>query len=328
VTRGEALVHQALLYGGEDEFLKATVPFLRDGLEDDGAVLAVVAEPNILALKGTMGPDCTPVTFVPAHSFYQHPVRTIAAYSEIVHQSHPKRVWALTEPVLPGLTQPQANEWKRYEAIVNAAFGTTGAQVICAYDMRSTADDVLESASHTHPIVMEGQGPHQSRDYQQPQDFSINGDHRPLPPPATRPDVLPLTENLGCLRTLRTFLTERALHHGLPQQATSPFLMAVGEVATNAILHGAPPMEVRIWAEQRSLRCEVADFGHWRPDALIGHLPRETGLGNFGLWGVRLLADVVEVRTGWAGTVVRLTFGLPELSWTQLSSAESSGARG
>lgn len=310
VTKDEPLVHQALLYGGEDEFLEATVPFLRSGLEDDGAVLAVVAEAHIMALKGTMGRDCTPVTFVPAPAFYDHPVRTIAAYSKIVHQSHPKRVWALAEPVWHGLTQAQANEWKRYEAIVNAAFDTSGAQVICAYDMRCTTDDVLESTSRTHPVLMEGQGPHRSRDYRQPKDFSVNGDREPLPPPAVCPDVLPLNESLTCLRTLRAFLTERAGHLGLRRELTSSFLMAVDEVATNAILHGAPPMEARIWPEKRALLCEVADFGHWRPDALIGYLPRETGMGNFGLWGVRLLADSVQVRTGWSGTVVRLTFAL------------------
>lgn len=310
VIKDEPLVHQALLYGGEDEFLEATVPFLRDGLEDDGAVLAVVAESNIMALKGTMGRDCTPVTFVPASAFYRHPVRTIAAYSKIVYQSHPKRVWALAEPVWQGLSESQANEWKRYEAIVNAAFSTTGAQVICAYDMRNTADDVLESTTRTHPILMEGQGPHRSRDYTRPQDFSVNGDNRPLPAPARCPDVLPFTDNLACLRSLRGFLMERAAHLGLRKELTSPFLMAVDEVATNAIMHGAPPMEARIWAEKQTLLCEIADFGHWRPDALVGHLPREAGLGNFGLWGVRLLADTVQVRTGWSGTVVRLTFAL------------------
>lgn len=310
MNRDEALVHQALMYADEDQFLGAAVPFLRDGLEAGDAVLAVVAEPNIMALKGTMGRDAGPVTFVPALGFYDHPVRTIAAYSKIVHTSLPKRVWALAEPVWQGRTQTETGEWKRYEAVVNAAFETSGAKVICAYDTRTTADDVLESTTLTHPILVEGQGPHRSRDYLPPETFSVNGDRDPLPPPSVCPDVLQLGDDLAALRVLRTFLTERAAHHKMPCELTGKFLMAADEVATNAISHGAPPMEVRVWAEESTLVCEVADFGHWRPDALIGHLPREAGMGSFGLWGVRLLADTVQVRTGWSGTVVRLGISL------------------
>jgi anti-sigma regulatory factor (Ser/Thr protein kinase) len=308
VSGDEALVHQALLYADEDQFLSSAVPFLRDGLKDGGCVLAVVDDRNIEALRGTMGLSEGQVTFLPAQGFYRHPVRTIGAYSNIVHASLPRRVWALAEPVWQGWTPTQKAEWKRYESVVNAAFSTSGAQVICAYNTRTTSDDILESASLTHPILLEGQGPHHSLDYTGPDAFATDDDKRPLPTPPACPDVLALGEDLTSLRILRAFLTERLVQHGIESaKQTSTVLTAVTEVATNAINHGAPPMEVRIWAEDSALVCEVFDYGHWRPDALIGHLPREAGMG-IGLWGVRLLADSVHVRAGWEGTTVRLTF--------------------
>jgi anti-sigma regulatory factor (Ser/Thr protein kinase) len=310
VRRDEELVHQALLYGDEDTFLGTAVPFLHDGLEDGGAVLAVVAEPNIMALKGTMGRDASPVMFVASEGFYVHPARTIAQYHQIVQKTLPKRVWALAEPVWRGRTVEERRDWQRYESAINITFETSGAQVICAYDTRVITDDVLESTGVTHPVLLEGQGAHKSRGYVEPTLFSVNGDRDPLPPPSVVPDVLRLGDSLSELRVLRTFLSERAAHHKMPAKVISKFLVAVDEVASNALRHGAPPMEVRVWAEDGMLYGEVMDFGHWRPDAMIGHVPQDAGLGSFGLWGVRLLADTMQLRTGWSGTVVRLGIGL------------------
>jgi hypothetical protein len=40
---------------------------------------------------------------------------------------------------------------------------------------------------------------------------------------------------------------------------------------------------------------------------MLGYAPPASAAsGGFGLWGVRMLADAVEVRAGWDGTVVRL----------------------
>ena len=298
-------MHRALLYGGEDEFLAAAVPFLRDGLEAEDTVLAVVPEPNMMALRGTLGPDAEPVMFVDADQFYLHPVRTISEYHKIVLGSVPKRVWALAEPVWLGRTRQETTEWERYEAIVNAAFATSGAQVICPYDTRKIGYGVIEAARRTHPVLIQGQGPYSSRHYDEPEHFATLIDQDPLPPPPGRPEVMGLAESED-FRDLRAFVGDHAIMLGMSGEAIRPYLMAVCEVATNAVRHGAPPMEVRTWAQDGDLVTEVVDYGHWRPEPLIGHLPPAPGTG-IGLWGVRLLADTVELRTGWGGTVVRIS---------------------
>jgi anti-sigma regulatory factor (Ser/Thr protein kinase) len=302
--RSEPLVHRALLYGGEDEFLAAAVPFLRDGLEAEDTVLAVVARPNIMALRGTLGRDAKPVTFVPADDFYLHPVRTINEYNKIVVGAQPRRVWALAEPVWTGRSPLETVEWERYESVVNAAFASSGAQVICGYDTRKLEDQVVDAARQTHPIIVQGRGPYTSRHYAEPDRFATAIDTDPLPPPPPGVRVMTL-EDTEDFRTLRAFVGDHAIMIGMPGDAVRLLLIAVCEVATNAVRHGAPPMEVRVWKDGGCLVTEVIDFGHWRPDPLIGHIPPEPGSG-IGLWGVRLLADTVELRTGWTGTTVRL----------------------
>ena len=301
----EALVHQALLYGEEEEFLTATVPFLKAGLEADDAVLAVVPEPNFTALRDTLGSDGKPVRFIDATDFYRHPVRTIASYNDILHSEAPRRLRVLAEPFLQGRSPLETLEWSRYEAIVNAAFPASGAHVICGYDTRTAAADVLEAARRTHPLLTSWHGTRRNRGYDEPARFSVDCDRTPLPPPRQRPDSLPF-ERLEDLRNVRRFVEGHARRLAMSELEMVKLRQAVDSVAGNAVKHGTPPMELRLWAEDDFIVCEVVDFGHWRPDAMVGFLPPDPGTGFEGLWGARMLVDTVQVRAGWSGTIVRL----------------------
>lgn len=301
----EGLVHQALLYSAEEEFLTATVPFLRAGLEADDVVLAVVPKPSSAALRDMLGPDARPVEFVDATTFYRHPVRTIASYNDVVHSVAPRRVRVLAEPFLPGRSALDTIEWSRYEAVVNAAFSATGAHVICGYDTRSAAPEVLEAARRTHPSLVSRHGARRNRGYDEPRRFGGDCDRAPLPAPAGRPDTLPF-ERLEDLRAVRRFVEGHARRLLMDDIELIKFRQAVDSVTVNAVKHGSPPMEVRLWAEDDLVICEVVDSGHWRPDGMVGFLPPDPGSGFEGLWGARMLVDTVQVRGGWAGTVVRL----------------------
>jgi anti-sigma regulatory factor (Ser/Thr protein kinase) len=298
-------VHQALLYGEEEEFLSATVPFLRAGLEADDAVLAVVPPPSSVALRDTLGSDGKPVQFIDATTFYRHPVRTIAAYNDLVNYEAPRRVRVLAEPFLPGRSELETIEWFRYEAIVNAAFSTTGAHVICGYDTRVAGPDVLEAARRTHPLLAGWHGTRRNRNYDEPEHFGIDCDRTPLPAPEQRPDSLSF-ERAEDLRGVRRFIEGHARRLSMHELEMVKLRQAVDSIAGNAVKHGTPPMELRLWAEDAVMVCEVVDFGHWRPEGLIGFLPPDPGTGFDGLWGARMLVDAVHVRAGWSGTVVRL----------------------
>jgi hypothetical protein len=49
------LVHQALIYANEDEFIASTVPFIAHGLDADERVLAVTTPPNCELLRRALG---------------------------------------------------------------------------------------------------------------------------------------------------------------------------------------------------------------------------------------------------------------------------------
>lgn len=302
-----SFVHQALLHGGTEEFLQAAVPFLRQGLACDDHVLAVVPRGRQDALRDVMGGECAQLVFLEARSFYQHPVRTIATYHDVVGRVRPRRVRALAELVWDHRVHAWENrEWTRYEALVNAVFSGSGAQVICSYDRGRVPPPIVEEARRTHrELFVDGLYPAYNDAYAESAHYSARCDRSALPEAPADAGRLPV-ESLD-LAPLRSFLQERALRLGLPQDRLGSLVMAVNEVATNAVVHGTPPIEFRIWRDGAVLHCEVADIGLWHPDPLTGFLPPESAAAHgFGLWSARMLVDLLEIRAGHHGTRVLL----------------------
>jgi anti-sigma regulatory factor (Ser/Thr protein kinase) len=313
-SRGTTLVHQAVVYSGEGEFLAAAVPFLRAGLTVEDVVLVVATPPRLDLLRRVLGPAAARVLFVEVAEWYRHPVRTIAAYEDFLRAQRPRRVRALAELDWSSRRVADAREWMRYEAAVNAIFGTSGAHALCAYEKDTAPPDALTEVRRTHRELVEGGRPRHNTHYTEPGrlfaefDAELERARPPLPPVF---DTIPIES--ADLHDVRAFVTARAARFGLPADALSGLLVAVTELATNAVKHGTPPMAVRLWAEGGDLICEVADCGLWRPRpaATLGfNPPASAASGGFGLWGVRMLADAVQIRAGWDGTVVRLRMRL------------------
>ncbi|MEO5875499.1 MAG: sensor histidine kinase [Streptosporangiaceae bacterium] len=304
---GETLVHRALLYGGEEEFLAAAVPFLQEGLGESDHVLAVVPPMNEIALRDVLGTDMNSVVFINSLDFYLHPVRTIAQYNDLVREVAPRRLRALAEPSWRGRSAAEMSEWGRYESIVNAAFGRSGAQVICPYDRREISPAIREACMSTHPELLEGgYYPAYNTDYTVPESFNANVDREPLVPAPPGTDRI-LIESAD-LCAVRAFISERASRRRMNPADLNHLLIAANEVATNAVTHGTPPIELMVWTQGDSLVCEVADIGLWHPEELVGFLPPENANSiGFGLWGARMLVDLIQVRAGFHGTRVRIT---------------------
>ncbi len=307
MTAASPLLHQALLHGGTEEFLDAAVPFLHEGLATDDRILAVLPHDRQEALRDVLGRDGAGVEFHDATAFYRHPVRTIAAYHDVLRLAGGRRVRALAE--LDWSRRPQAwehREWGRYESLVNAVFGHSDARVICSYDRTLAPPPIVEEARRTHPGLFDGgRYPAYNDKYVQPERYGAGCDRLPLPEVPADAERLALA-SLD-LAPMRSFLTGRALRMGLPQDRVGPLVMAANEIATNAVVHGTPPIELRVWRHGRVLHCEVADVGLWHPDGLTGFLPPESAVSEgFGLWSARILVDLLEIRAGHHGTRVQL----------------------
>ena len=77
----------------------------------------------------------------------------------------------------------------------------------------------------------------------------------------------------------------------LPAVRRDDAVLAVSEIASNALEHGAPPATVRLWTTSTSMICQITDTGRYtHPLAGLLPPPGERYRGR-GLWMVHQLCD-------------------------------------
>jgi anti-sigma regulatory factor (Ser/Thr protein kinase) len=212
-------------------------------------------------------------------------------------------VRGIGEPIHAARSSAELVECQQHESLLNHAFdGTPAFRLLCPYDVGLGAE-VLEEAARSHPFVYSVGQVMPSMGWQRE-----GGPARPyevaLPhPPATFEQ---LAFAMGRLHDLRGFVTRHAHAAGFDAERTSDVVLAVNEVATNSLRYGGQRGTLTVWREGPTLICEVHDTGQIA-DPLAGRrLPSPTAVGGFGLWLVNHLCDLVQVRTGPGGSVVRL----------------------
>ena len=143
--------------------------------------------------------------------------------------------------------------------------------------------------------------------------------------------VLDLAFDSGTLDALRAGVRTHACQAGLSQDRAEDVVLAVHELAANAVHHGAGTGRLRLWRRAGALYCQVEDgdplaagdpaeqrAAHAEGDVARAAeasgctsaypLPSRPG---HGLWIVRQLADRMRVLSGGRGTRATVTFNLP-----------------
>ena len=142
-----------------------------------------------------------------------------------------------------------------------------------------------------------------------------------------KPPILDMTFDSGTLHVVRAGVQARASRAGFPDHRVDDMVLAIHELAANAVHHGAGAGRLRIWDMAGALHCQVDD-GALRSDDLptpgAGHEdgeaaetegpPRASTVGSWratpghGLWVVQQVADQLRVTSGAQGTIATVTF--------------------
>ena len=109
------------------------------------------------------------------------------------------------------------------------------------------------------------------------------------------------------LYALRAAVAAHGSQAGLSDGRTRDLVLAVHELAANAVRHGAGQGRLRLWAAPDAVRCEVTDAGV-PGEADAADAARWQAEPGHGLWLVRRIADSASVRSGASGTVAAVTF--------------------
>ncbi len=304
----DGLIHQALLYDGDEDFVATLAPFCSEGLARGERVFAVTTPGNIALLRDALGGRAGGVEFTVADEWYRAPGRTLGAYSRYVdeHKAAHGRVRVIGEPVWLGRSAEAEAEWTRYESVVNVAFASSPAWIVCPYDRRMLPEHIVAYARRTHPVLLMGEGPRASEVFTDPAAFVYEGDELPLPaPPDVAGSVLDVDFDAD-LALLRGRVAEYAAGLGLPGERVELLLVVVNELAANSVQYGGGGGRFRLWARRDDVVCDVIDDGRML-EAFPGYLPPSASARRgHGLWVVRQICDLVQIRTDPLGTQVRV----------------------
>jgi anti-sigma regulatory factor (Ser/Thr protein kinase) len=307
---GAGLVHQASIYGSDDEFVAMAVPFIEDGLGLGEPVLVATTAANLALLRDVMGPSARDVDYAESAYFGRRPPQRVAAFhrywSRNAEAAGDGHVRILAEPIWAGRSPAEVLAWKRMESGLNVLLSGTNIWMICPYDARVAHPAVVADARRTHPANVEGRDVHVCPEYVDPAAFAGACDAAPLPEPPADAAVLAFD---GDLHAMREFVAAVAAEHGLEGEPVTLLVVAVGEVVAEVVEDGSGHATVRVWEQLGSLAVDVHDPGGPWADPFAGyHRPdplREPEPGDR-LFLARQLCDAVDVRSGDAGRTVRL----------------------
>ncbi|GII54120.1 hypothetical protein Pth03_25090 [Planotetraspora thailandica] len=303
------MIHQACLYGSDEEFLGMAVPFVLDGLAGGEPVLVTTTSRNLELLGETLGDDAGRVDHAETAYFGRRPAQRVTAFVRYWRRNSGRgRVRVLAEPVWQGRSTRDVLAWTRMESALNLLLAGTGIWMICPYDTRTAGAGVAGNALRTHPLVgSDGRIGRPCPGYAEPLAFLGECDAEPLPAVpygAAGSDITDLSD-------VRRFVGGQARQRGLSEERAALLAVAAHEAAR----YLGAPLTASVWESFGALVCDLRRAGApYAMDPLAGFLPPgpDERPGD-GLWVARQLCDHVDMRSAGAKCLVRLQVAGPRL---------------
>jgi len=311
--------HRTLIGASDAELVDGAVAFVCQGVDAGEPVVVACTDGTAELLQKELA-DRSQVVWADWGDVYGNgPAAAITAVRRLGerHRTGGSSVVRVVLEPLPGPDPDTWREWQRYDAVLDhqlaeaELLGGQPLQVLCLVDDRRVPGPLVDAARATHPLLQVDGRQEPNPDYVDAGRYLTSLPVPAEPLEATEPLVR--EHSVRDLRGLRRDLAVRAADARLPpgsEPALEDFLLAVDEMTTNALRHGRPPVDLRLWADATRLVCTVTDHGAGLHDPFIGYGPAhgdDLSLGGMGLWLARQLCDHVDITTTDDGVQVRLT---------------------
>jgi anti-sigma regulatory factor (Ser/Thr protein kinase) len=199
--------------------------------------------------------------------------------------------------------------WTELDAAFNVALAALPVELTCYYPDLPLHREITEGARSNHPSLLSSGFAHHNPAHQNPR--TVLATH-PAPVPALL-GVPVLEKVFGAwqLNEVRAAIEEELLEAGYGLDRAEDVVLAVNEVATNAVEHGANEAHISLWLEPDGAVCEVVDRGTLA-DPLPGLVaPHSSVPRGRGIWIARQICDALHVWADDQGTHVRIHAGRP-----------------
>jgi anti-sigma regulatory factor (Ser/Thr protein kinase) len=174
----------------------------------------------------------------------------------------------------------------------------------CFYPAFPLHEAVLSGARRNHRTVLRGGLPVENAEYLSPAEVLLA---TPAPAPLVLgPPDLRRSFGAWALNEVRAMVHGALTDAGIGRDRAEDVVLAVNEIATNAVEHGPGDAEVFVWTDADGLVVEVHDTGvlaNPLPGLVAPHPAEPRGRG---VWIARQLCDALHVWADAEGTHVRL----------------------
>jgi anti-sigma regulatory factor (Ser/Thr protein kinase) len=297
--------HEVLFYRGDDDFLAGLVPFVRQGLARDEAVVVAEPRPRLEQLREALGADAAAVQWFDMNEIGGNPGRIIAVWAAVLEAATTagRVLRGVGEPAFAGRQDAELLECQLHELLLNRAFdGGPAWRLLCPYDEDQLPAAVTSAALLAHPVRST------SRTRASSPDFAARGDLEAFAAPLPAPSGAALRGVFGAgdVPATRRTVAQYAGSCGLPPDRVEVLELAASELATNSVRHGGGTGTVAMWLEPGAVVVEFSDGGRIH-DPLVGRrTPSLDQEGGRGLYLVHQLCDLVQIRSSGDGTTIRV----------------------
>jgi anti-sigma regulatory factor (Ser/Thr protein kinase) len=295
-------------YVGETNFVGATVPFIQSGLAAGEPMLVVTSAAKVDRVRAALGSDAPNVEFAQMSDIGHNPATIIPAWRDFVDRFAGRPVRGIGEPIYQERTGAELVECLHHEALLNLAFSDRpNFSLMCPIDVDVVSPESVDAARSRHPWlgVNEISRPvvcAENHGYESKSITTTFDD--PLPDP--NGPVEEICFDFASVGQVRAIVQRIAADRGVGPNRCFDFMTAVNEAVANSLIHGGGLGTLRVWSDDDRLICEVSDRGRIE-DPLVGRRrPSQSSAGQRGVWMMNQLCDLVQIRSGTNGTVVRL----------------------
>jgi anti-sigma regulatory factor (Ser/Thr protein kinase) len=307
-TRDDSLRHVAFFYRDQAERRAQILSLVRDGMARGEPTFVALPGDEARLLAEQLDGEPGELLYADIGDVGRNPARLIPEVRAFIDKHTNQRVLVVGEACWPGRSPAELREATRHEALVNLAFARSAVTITCAYDANCLPPSAITDATWTHPEYLLSGQPVTAPDHRPAWGVPSDCD-QPLPPPPASAESLAYDTDLAPVRRL---VERHARGSALTPDRVADLVLAASEVAANTLDHTSSGGTFRIWLDGDEILCEVHDRG-WITDPLAGRVRRGPDGRGHGLYLVNQVCDLVEIRTGSAGTTIRMHMRLPSV---------------
>lgn len=304
--RPEPLTHAVAFHRSREDLLRQLVPLVTAGLER-GEPVALAVQPSTMdELSDTFGSIPGLVQLATPDARDSGSGQTLAGHRALQLRELTASTGAATviSEHWNRFDGVDGSFWTELDAAMNVALSDLPLQMTCFFPEMPLHLEILDGARRNHPLLLVAGERRRNPERQRPHEVLAE-----LPAPAPvllGPPDLRIAFGAWQLNEVRDAVESSLLAAGYARDRAEDVVLAVNEVATNAVEHGTADAQISVWTTADGFVFEVQDDGSLR-DPLPGlRAPHPSEPRGRGIWIARQLCDSLHVWAGRTGTHVRL----------------------